>query len=119
MNSRVCVHSLIWVIVICIGFFGTWGGVLGVIMGGSHKLIGPPQSPIVDNNHLALAMVITIPLINYLRIHSENKLVRLGLLGAMLSTIVAVLSSYSRGGFISLTAMIAFCGGRVHRKARC
>ena len=26
----------------------------------------------------------------------------------MLSTIVAVLSTYSRGGFISLTAMIAF-----------
>ena len=89
MNSRVRVHSLIWVIVICIGYFGTWGGVLGVITGvitgGSHKLIGPPQSPIEDNNHPALAMVITIPLMNYLRIHSENKLVRLGLLGAMLS----------------------------------
>ena len=108
MNSRVCVHSLIWVIVICIGYFGTWGGVLGVITGGSHKLIGPPQSPIEDNNHLALAMVITIPLMNYLRIHSENKLVRLCLLGAMLSTVVAVLSTYSRSGFISLTAMIAF-----------
>ena len=80
MNSRVRVHSLIWVIVICIGYFGTWGGVLGVITGGSHKLIGPPQSPIEDKNHLALAMVITIPLMNYLRIHSENKLVRLGLL---------------------------------------
>ena len=53
-------------------------------------------------------MVFTIPLMNYLRIHSENKLVRLGLLGAMLSMIVAVLSTYSRGGFISLTAMIAF-----------
>lgn len=108
MNSRVRVHSLIWVIVICIGYFGVWGGILGVLTGGSYRLVGTPKSPIADNNHLALAMVITIPLMNYLRIHSEKAIVRYGLLFAMLSTIFAVLSTYSRGGLISLCAMIGF-----------
>jgi probable O-glycosylation ligase (exosortase A-associated) len=61
-----------------------------------------------DNNHLAAAFLMMFPLLNYLRMNSAQKLVRLGLLGAMGMTLLAVLGRYSRGAFVGLAAMLPF-----------
>jgi len=71
---------------------------------------------IADNNHLALAIVVTLPLANYLRMYSKNKAVKFTLIAAMGLGVIAVLSTYSRGGFLGLMTMGALFWWKSKRK---
>ena len=57
---------------------------------------------IADNNALGLALVMVLPLINYLRVTTQTAWVRTGLLAAMGLTIVAIIGTYSRGALFAL-----------------
>ncbi len=105
MNNRIRVHAMIWVIVVSLCYWSVKGSGFMILSGGKYAIFGPANSMIYDNNHLAAALIMTIPLINYLRLHSANKWVRLALVAVMFMTIFAVIGSYSRGGFIGLTMM--------------
>jgi probable O-glycosylation ligase (exosortase A-associated) len=102
------IHALIWVIIISLSFFGIKGGVFTMMTGGGGHVVGPPTSMLVDNNNLALALCMTLPLMNYLRLQAETKLVRTGMLLAMIATTFGALGTYSRGGFIGLGCMAAY-----------
>jgi len=106
INSRIRIHGLVWIIAISIAFFGVKGGGFVLLTGGSNHVLGPEGTMIEDNNCLALACVMVIPLLNYLRLHAEKRMIRLAIMGAMLLTIASVLGSYSRGGLIALASMI-------------
>lgn len=102
VNDRERMHWLMWVIVGSLGFYGVKGGVWTLLHGGVNHVLGPPGTFIADNNALALALSMTIPLMRYLQLHSTNPWVRRGLVAAMLLTGIAVLGTYSRGGMIAL-----------------
>ena len=99
------IQGMIWIMVISLGYFGIRGGVFAIMHGGSYRVLGPPETMISDNNHLAAALLVMLPLMNYLRTQSAHRIVRIALLGAMGLTLMAVLSSYSRGALIGLGAM--------------
>jgi probable O-glycosylation ligase (exosortase A-associated) len=105
LTDRWRVHALVWLIAISMGFYGVKGGIFTVVTGGGFKVLGPDDSMIGDTNHIALAMLIAIPLMNYLREQSPHHVIRLGLIGAMVSTLLAVLGTQSRGGFIAVGAV--------------
>jgi probable O-glycosylation ligase (exosortase A-associated) len=88
------------------GFFGVKGGLFTIASGGDHKVWGPVGSFIEGNNELALALLITMPLVRYLHLHSKNRWVRWGLLGCMPLFLVSAIGSYSRGAFIAMAAMM-------------
>ncbi len=67
-----------------------------------------PNSIIGDNNQLAAALLIVLPLVNYLRLQSVHRIVRSGLVFAMLLMLLAVLASYSRGAMLGLAAVGLF-----------
>jgi putative inorganic carbon (hco3(-)) transporter len=98
-------HALILVTIISVGYFAVYGGLVGIISAGHSRFVGPPGTHIADNNHLALAIVIVIPLMNYIRMYSENRIVRFTLLASMGLGVITVLVTYSRGGFLGLSAM--------------
>jgi probable O-glycosylation ligase (exosortase A-associated) len=104
-TNRVRIQSLIWVIVLSLLYFGIKGGILTLISGGSMKNAGPQGTAIGDNNQLALALLMILPLVYYLRRYSSNHLVRFGLTVAGIFTFLAVLGSYSRGAFLALGAL--------------
>ncbi len=106
-TTKARLHALIWVIVISLGFYGVKGGVFSILHGGNYKVWGPPNTIIYDNNQLALALGLALPLMNYLRLHSANRLLRLGLSVAMLLQLLAVIGSYSRGSILALAVMLA------------
>ena len=108
LTSRVRLHGYIWLMAFAMGFFGLNGGTLFIITGGAHQLSGPAQSEIGDRNQLALAMLLALPLMNYLRLQSRHRWMQICLMGAMVMTVMAVLATYSRGGFIGLIAMGGF-----------
>jgi probable O-glycosylation ligase (exosortase A-associated) len=81
------------------------GGGFTLMTGGSGAVMASTDSTLGDNNGLALAMICTVPMMNYLRIQSERRYIRLGISLAMFLTVVAVLGTYSRGGLIGLVVM--------------
>ncbi len=106
MNNRTRIHALVWIIVLSVGYYGVKGGGFTLLTGGGDQVLGPEQSAIEDRNHLAVALCLILPLMNYLREHSAQRLVRIGLVGAMGLTIVAVIGTYSRGGLLALGTLL-------------
>ncbi|HLH42984.1 MAG TPA: putative O-glycosylation ligase, exosortase A system-associated [Bryobacteraceae bacterium] len=102
LRTRFQLEALVWTIVISIGFYGIKGGLWALLTGGHHRVYGPPQSFIEDNNTLAVALVMTIPLMRYLQVRAQRKLVRWGLAAAQVLTVLATLATYSRGGLLAI-----------------
>lgn len=117
LTTRRRIWSLVWIMVISLAFFGGKGGVFVLIHGGGGgRVEGPPGTMIFDNNQLAVALLVSLPLMNFLRLHSAHRLVRVGLAITMALTLLAVLGSYSRGALIALLAVAAFFWLRSRRK---
>jgi len=108
MQSRERLHAMIWVIVLSLGFFGAKGGMFTALGGGTSLVWGPPGSFIADNNALAMALIMVLPLVWYLQLQTESKLIRIGLYGLMILTAFSILGSQSRGAFLGGIAMAAF-----------
>lgn len=117
VNTRERVIWLVWVIVGSLGFFGLKGGLFTLTGGGDSRVWGPVGSFIAGNNELGLAMIVTMPLMWYLRSHSENKWVRHGLMVLMVATLLATLGTHSRGALVGLAAMGAMLWWKSRQKA--
>lgn len=108
VSERRHLHWLVWVLALSVGFFGIKGGLFTILTGGAHRVWGPAQSFIEDNNTLALALIMTVPLFRYLQLHSEKYWIRLGCLAALVLCVIAAIGSQSRGAFLALAAMSLF-----------
>ena len=116
IKERRHLHWLTWVLALSVGFFGIKGGAFTILTAGAHRVWGPAQSFIADNNTLALAMIMVVPLFRYLQLHSENKWVRIGCVAAMLLCVVSVIGSHSRGAFLALAGMSFFLFTKSRKK---
>lgn len=109
LQSRKQLDWMLWVIVVSVGVFGVKGGLFTIASGAGGKVYGPPgDSFLSDNNAISVALIMVIPLMYYLRAVSTTKLIRLGLLVAMLLSGMAVLGTYSRGALLGICSMLAF-----------
>ncbi len=108
ITTRTRLQGLVWVIVISLGYYGIKGGGFVILTAGNYIVFGPADSMIQDNNSLALALIITLPLLNYLRQHTANRWIRYALIGAMVLTFAGAIGSYSRGAIIALAAILGF-----------
>jgi probable O-glycosylation ligase (exosortase A-associated) len=108
IGNRDQLHKLVWVLALSIGFFGIKGGIFTIVSGGSYRVWGPAGSFIEENNALALATIMTIPLFRYLQLHNENLWVKRGCIAAMTLCLFSALGSYSRGALLAIVAMGAF-----------
>lgn len=107
-KTRGRIDQLIWVIVISIGFFGVKGGIFTIQTGGNFRVWGPPGSFIQDNNELAVALLMTIPLMVYLRRYVEKKWAKLAFTFAIIFMLVSVVGSQSRGAFLAIAAITIY-----------
>jgi len=83
LTDRDRIHALIWVMAISLAYFGIKGGGFTLLGGGAGRVYGPPTSMLRDNNHLATALLVSLPLMNYLRVESKHAIIRWGFIGAM------------------------------------
>lgn len=105
LTNRIRIHAFIWVLVLSLGYYGVKGGAFVIATAGSYMVFGPELSAINDNNHLAVALIMTVPLMYYLYLHSKHRWVRLGTISMLALTLVAALMSYSRGGLLAMLVM--------------
>lgn len=108
INDRQKLDWLVWVLVLSLGFYGVKGGIFTLASGGGNHVWGPPGSFIGGNNEIALALIMTIPLIWYLRLQANNRWIRLGLAASIMLTAIAALGSQSRGALLAISAMGLF-----------
>ncbi len=117
INSKVRIQAMLWIIAISLGFYSANGVMAALSSGGVNVLTGPPRTMIADNNHLALSLVILLPILNYLRATTANAFVRLAVTLVILFTLAAVITSYSRGALVALVigvfAFLRSARGRV------
>jgi putative inorganic carbon (hco3(-)) transporter len=106
-HTKERVRLLVWVLVLSIAYYGVKGGVWVLLTGGGERVYGPEGSYLEDNNALAVAVIMMIPLMRYLQITSTSKHVRRALTGMMLLCGIGALGSYSRGAFLAVSAMVA------------
>jgi putative inorganic carbon (HCO3(-)) transporter len=100
MRSRLRIHLLLLTICIGVGFNGTGEALKYLLSGGGHKIEGIPSWG--DNNQIALIVLMTLPILAYIREVSEARLLRLGALAGIILFVVCVIATASRGGLIGL-----------------
>lgn len=108
ITNRERLHGLIWIIALSLGFYGIKGGIFTILHGGVYRVQGPLGTFIGGNNEMALALIMTIPLIRYLHLQETRKWLKTGLMGAMLLTAIATIGSQSRGALVGIVAMGLF-----------
>lgn len=101
-------HWMIWVLALSVGFFGIKGGVFTIATAGSFRTWGPSGSFIFDNNALALATIMVIPLMRYLQLQATERWMRWGLGMAIVLASASAIGSQSRGALLAIIAMAGF-----------
>ena len=116
MQERKFIIQLLWTIVFSISYFGYKGGVFTVLSGGGHRIFGPTGSQIQDNNTLALALIMTVPLLIFLTKQTKAKWLKYFLLAGCFLCGFSILGSHSRGALLASSAMVLFLILRSRKK---
>ncbi len=103
MSSRHRLHQVALVVSISYGFLMAKEGLISLLTAGGHQILGTGSTG--DNNGLAMAILMTIPLMLYVANNSAVRWVRLAIVATALLGVVTVIASYSRGGFVGLVAL--------------
>ncbi|GAB2689206.1 putative O-glycosylation ligase, exosortase A system-associated [Aliiglaciecola sp. 3_MG-2023] len=102
--KKLHLNTMIWAIVLAISSFAAMEAVKFMLSGGSHRIVGK-AGIIRDRNDLAVAINMCIPLVIYLISVTENFVIKRGLKIILVLNILAIIGTYSRGGFIGLVIL--------------
>jgi probable O-glycosylation ligase (exosortase A-associated) len=105
-RGRLQIHSMVIIICLGMGIHGALEGLKYIDSGGGHKVIAPAS--IGDNNYLAMATLMVMPLLVYLFRYSESRLIRFCFMGALLACFAGVVATASRGGMVGLAVLGVF-----------
>ena len=105
LTTRFRLHALLLMLALGLGFHGVVEGLKVIKSGGGHRPLGIPSSMMSDNNQLAVAMVMALPIFFYLYQYSQRKLVRIGFFCTIAFTVACILGTMSRGGLVGLLAL--------------
>lgn len=108
INTEKNIKLFVWVVALSLGIYGLKGGLFTIASGGHYRVFGPDGSYIAENNSMALALVVALPMIWYLRTQVKSKLLSMGLLAVVIFTSVSAMGSYSRGALLGGAAMLVF-----------
>lgn len=103
VTSRFRSYVIVVFIVLAMAYYGMIEGLRFIASGGAH--ISQGDARLGDNNHFAVVVGSSIPLMLYLFLYAKAKPMRLVMLGLMLLTTLAVVTTYSRGGMLTLAGM--------------
>src|SRR5882672_4053305 len=99
-------RMLMWVIALSFGFYGVTVGLSGVLSGGNMQVKQGPGGMLEDNNSYALALCMALPLMLQIGQSERSKLLRRGVYLMIPLTVLTVIMTHSRGGFLTLVAVI-------------
>ena len=107
LDTRKKLDVFVWANVAAIGYYGVKGGVFSILTGGNHIILGSGGF-IAENNALALAEIVILPLLRYLQLQSTNKWMQRALYASMGLIAISIIVSHSRGALLGMVAMAGF-----------
>jgi probable O-glycosylation ligase (exosortase A-associated) len=108
LRTETHINTMIWAVVLSLGFYSVVEGLKYIMSGGGHVLAGMGGHVMGDRNDLAVGIIVMIPLVVYLLSVTHIKVLKLGLMLVLLMAVVCVLGSGSRGGFIGITIVATY-----------
>lgn len=118
VRTRKEIETLVWAIVISLGYYGVKGGLFTIRSGGADRVWGPAGTFIDGNNEIALALIMVVPLMLYLVPLIVNKWGKRAMWASAGLCALASMGSYSRGAALALAAMLGFLWLKSHDKAK-
>lgn len=106
IKNKIQLITFVWAMVLAISCYAAMEATKFILSGGGHQIVGR-AGVIIDRNDFAVAINMCIPLIFFLIYVTKHPMVKKFLWVIALLNIVAVIGTYSRGGFIGLI-IIAF-----------
>mgnify|MGYP000447856762 CR=1 FL=1 len=106
VQRREQLRMLIWVIALSLGFYGIKSGVWGLMTGLQGRIIRGPGGMMKDNNALALALAMILPLLIVLGRTERRPMVRRAFQVAAPLTCITIVLTHSRGGFLSMAGAL-------------
>jgi probable O-glycosylation ligase (exosortase A-associated) len=103
VTTRRRLQGMILAIALGLAFNGADEGLKVLLTGGSHHVLGILEYG--DNNQFAVAMLMCMPLLLFLYNTSAHAVARAGFMSTLVLCGVAVIGTYSRGGFVGLVAL--------------
>jgi len=105
IDTREKLHYLIVATATGIALVALKGGYWSVMTGFADRVYGPPGSQIGGNNEFASALAMIIPLLVLWRRQTADRVLRWVIVAAISLCYIAALTSWSRGGLVSLVVM--------------
>jgi len=105
-QDAVRLRSLYMVPAICLGLWGLKSSLYVIRTAGGSRVSGPEFSFFADNNEFGLAVCMALPLMLYLSRDEKRIWVKRLLRLLFVTSIVAVLFTYSRGAFLGLSTVL-------------
>jgi putative inorganic carbon (hco3(-)) transporter len=106
VKTRERLRMILWVIALSFAFYGFKSGLAGILSGGSLVITRGPGGMMKDNNDYALALGMGIPLL-WMIAHSEKRdILRRSLLVCVPLTMITIVLTHSRGGFLAMSVGI-------------
>lgn len=102
-TNRLRIHALLVMLALSAGFHGMLEGLKFIGSGGAHLSQG--NAKLGDRNHFAVLVAMVIPILIYLYNYANNRLARLGYLAVITVNFLAVISTQSRAGLVTLAAL--------------
>lgn len=115
IRGREQIERLLWVLTLSLGFYGAKGGIFTVLTGGGGRVWGPSGGVIAGNNALGVALVMLVPFIYYLLLQTKKRYQRLGMIALLVTTVLSILGTQSRGALLALLAMAVLLAIRGRR----
>ena len=116
-SKKIHVDVFIWSVVLAISSYAAMESVKYIVSGGGHRIAGFEGHVLGDRNDLAVAINMTIPLILYLASETKHSKLRMGLYVLVGMNILAIIGTFSRGGFVGLVLLGMYFYWQSKRKA--
>ena len=116
LKKKVHIDTLIWSVVLSISSYAAMESFKFIVSFGNHMIAGYDGHVLGDRNDLAVAINMAIPLIIYLINQTKMRALKVGLILLLLLNILAIIGTYSRGGFVGLVVLGGYFYIKSNRK---
>lgn len=108
MTSSMCdtkerLQALLWTVGLSLGFFGIKAGLWSLATGG--EVLQGPGGMMTDNNDFSLALCMNLPILFYLGRGHPNRRVRFACYAGVFLTVITIMATNSRGGFLAMSVI--------------
>ena len=107
INTEAKLNALIRIVGYSLGFYGLKGGFFALLSGGAIIVYGPESSFLWANNSIGLALAMNIPILLYLLMVEQSRLLQWILRSMLVFTYPAIICTYSRGAWLGMLVVTA------------